>query len=86
MYACMRTTMNLSGDVRRILQAESARRKTPMTVLMENAVRSAYGSASAKTRRRQVVRRNGILVAARLPDERAVTDARVREILQDMEW
>lgn len=85
-YAFMRTTMNLAPDVRGILRRESARRHATMTALLEAAVRSVYGSKRGRPSPRRLVRKNGYLVVAALPGERPITDARVREIIQEMEW
>jgi len=81
----MRTTMNLASDVRSLLRHESERRGSTMTALLESAVRSTYGSKNQRSPRR-LVRENGYVVVAALPGERSVTDARVKEILREMEW
>jgi len=84
-YASMRTTMNLAPDVRELLRRESAQRGLTMTDLMDKAVRMAYSRQRRRARRR-LIRENGYLIVAALPGERPITDARVREVLQDMEW
>jgi hypothetical protein len=53
---------------------------------MEAAVRQAYGPRQGRKSRRRLVRENGYLVVAALPGERPVSDAKVKEILQEMEW
>ena len=82
----MRTTMNLAPDVRGILRQERRRRGSTMTALLEAAVRQAYGPRKGRKARRRLVRENGYLVVAALPGERPVSDAKVKEILQEMEW
>jgi hypothetical protein len=84
-YASVRTTMNLASDVRTLLRQESERRGSTMTSLLEAAVRTTYGSKSKRFKRR-LVRKNGYVVVAALPGERSITDARVKDILQQMEW
>ena len=81
----MRTTMNLAPDVRGILRQERRRRGSTMTALLEAAVRQAYGPKQGR-RSRRLVRENGYLVVAALPGERPVSDAKVKEILQEMAW
>jgi hypothetical protein len=56
-----------------------------MTALLEAAVRQAYGPKQGR-RSRRLVRENGYLVVAALPGERPVSDAKVKEILQEMAW
>ena len=81
----MRTTMNLAPDVRSLLRRESGRRGLTMTALLERAVRSVYGPKSRPIRRRLVLK-NGYLVVAAIPGEKPITDARVKNILHDLEW
>jgi len=81
----MRTTMNLAPDVRNLLRQERARRGSTMTALLEEAVRSVYGPKRQPTKRR-LVHQDGYLVVAALPGKRLISDARVKEALQEMEW
>jgi hypothetical protein len=77
--------MNLASDVRSLLRHESERRGSTMTALLEAAVRSTYGAKNQRFQRK-LVRKNGYMVVAALPGERSITDARVKDILQQMEW
>ena len=77
--------MNLAPEVRRILRRESSRRGVSMTSLLESAVRSAYSPKRPSTRRR-LVRENGYLVVAAIPGAKPITDARIKDILHDLEW